>query len=37
MSNFFYHGTNDEYFYNGINDAYNRICQFNFGDRDFGK
>ena len=34
---FFYHGTNDEYFYNGINDAYNRICQFNFGDRDFDK
>ena len=36
MSNFFYHGTNDEYFYNGINDAYNRICQFNFGDCAFG-
>ena len=35
MSNFFYHGTNDEYFYKGINDAHNRICQFNFGDRDF--
>ena len=37
MSNFFYHGINDEYFYNGINDAYNRICQFNFGNCDFNE
>ena len=36
MSIFFYHGINDEYFYKGINDAHNRICQFNFGDCDFG-